>query len=40
LCGAAWCAQVKQERLLAAKPAIVVATPGRLWELMQARAWE
>eukprot|EP00741_Cyanophora_paradoxa_P016903 tig00020943_g16324.t1 len=26
----------KQERLLAGRPAIVVATPGRLWELMSA----
>ena len=27
-------AQQKQERLLRARPAVVVATPGRLWELM------
>jgi len=26
----------KQERLLKAKPEIVVGTPGRLWELMSA----
>lgn len=26
----------KQERLLIAKPDIVVGTPGRLWELMSA----
>ena len=25
----------KQERLLACKPEIVVATPGRFWELFQ-----
>jgi DEAD/DEAH box helicase len=28
-------APVKQERLLAARPAVVVATPGRLWDLMR-----
>lgn len=28
-------AQVKQERLLSRCPEIVVATPGRLWELIQ-----
>lgn len=28
-------AAVKQERILARGPEIVVATPGRLWELMQ-----
>ena len=27
----------KQRRLLAREPAIVVATPGRLWELINAR---
>lgn len=26
-------ATVKQERLLRAKPQVVIATPGRLWEL-------
>lgn len=28
-------AAVKQERILAKGPEIVVATPGRLWELIQ-----
>ena len=28
-------ASAKQTRLLAVKPEIVVATPGRLWELMR-----
>ena len=28
-------AAVKQERLLGRSPEIVVATPGRLWELIQ-----
>lgn len=28
-------AQVKQERILSKGPEIVVATPGRLWELIQ-----
>ena len=28
-------AAAKQERLLRTKPEIVVATPGRLWELMR-----
>jgi len=28
-------AAVKQERLLRKNPEIVVATPGRLWELIQ-----
>ena len=28
-------AQVKQQRVLASKPAVVVATPGRLWDLMR-----
>lgn len=29
-------ASVKQERILSHGPEIVVATPGRLWELVQA----
>lgn len=28
-------APVKQERLLARRPEVVVATPGRLWDLMR-----
>lgn len=28
-------AQVKQERILEKGPEIVVATPGRLWEMIQ-----
>lgn len=28
-------AAVKQERILGKSPEIVVATPGRLWELIQ-----
>ena len=28
-------APVKQQRLLAQKPHVVIATPGRLWELIQ-----
>lgn len=28
-------AAVKQERILSKSPEIVVATPGRLWELIQ-----
>lgn len=30
-------ATVKQERMLKKCPEIVIATPGRLWELIQAR---
>lgn len=28
-------AAVKQERILSKEPEIVIATPGRLWELIQ-----
>lgn len=28
-------APIKQQRLLASKPQVVVATPGRLWDLMR-----